>query len=176
MGCNNDDTSMRVLRLAREPSDESTAVVISGIVSTVQSRPIALHFTGRPHHGGVFAGLILSLTDQPSKPNAASLGIKVPYRIFQDSLGHFIFADGPQGFSARCRNCPFPCRESGDKVVKQHHPGNVDGLGVVKGPSIAVPSAHPDRRPRGPQPAGCGGPRRVQRWSQRALTAACGSR
>jgi transposase len=47
----NDDTSMRVLRLAREPSDERTGVFTSGIVSTAQGWKIALFFTGRQHAG-----------------------------------------------------------------------------------------------------------------------------
>ncbi len=47
----NDDTSMRVLRLAREPSDDRTGVFTSGIVSTKQGRQIALYFTGRQHAG-----------------------------------------------------------------------------------------------------------------------------
>ncbi|HLJ16349.1 MAG TPA: transposase, partial [Bryobacteraceae bacterium] len=47
----NDDTSMRVLRLAREPSDERTGVFTSGIVSTKQGQRIALYFTGRQHAG-----------------------------------------------------------------------------------------------------------------------------
>jgi len=45
----NDDTNMRVLRLAREPSDDRTGVFTSGIVSTQQGRRIALYFTGRQH-------------------------------------------------------------------------------------------------------------------------------
>ncbi len=46
----NDDTSMRVLRLARgEPSDDRTGVFTSGIVSTQRGRRIALYFTGRQH-------------------------------------------------------------------------------------------------------------------------------
>jgi transposase len=47
----NDDTSMRVLRLAREPSDDRTGVFTSGIVSTQEGRKIALYFTGRQHAG-----------------------------------------------------------------------------------------------------------------------------
>ena len=42
---------MRVLRLAREPSDDRTGVFTSGIVSTQQGRRIALYFTGRQHAG-----------------------------------------------------------------------------------------------------------------------------
>ena len=47
----NDDTSMRVLRLAREPSDDRTGVFTTGIVSTQQGQRIALYFTGRQHAG-----------------------------------------------------------------------------------------------------------------------------
>jgi transposase len=47
----NDDTSMRVLRLAREPSDDRTGVFTSGIVSTQQGRRIAWYFTGRQQTG-----------------------------------------------------------------------------------------------------------------------------
>ena len=47
----NDDTGMRVLRMAREPSDDRTGVFTSGIVSTQPGRRIALYFTGRQHAG-----------------------------------------------------------------------------------------------------------------------------
>ena len=47
----NDDTGMRVLRLAREPPDDRTGVFTSGIVSTKQGQRIALYFTGRQHAG-----------------------------------------------------------------------------------------------------------------------------
>jgi hypothetical protein len=47
----NDDTGMRVLRLAREPDDERTGVFTSGIVSTQEGRKLALYFTGRQHAG-----------------------------------------------------------------------------------------------------------------------------
>src|SRR6202035_1507891 len=47
----NDDTSMRVLHLTREPLDERTGVFTSGIVSTSQGWKIALYFTGRQHAG-----------------------------------------------------------------------------------------------------------------------------
>src|SRR5258708_17849464 len=47
----NDDTGMRVLRLAREPSDQRTGVFTSGIVATAQGRQIALYFTGPKHAG-----------------------------------------------------------------------------------------------------------------------------
>jgi len=54
----NDDTSMKVLRLAREPSDERTGVFTSGIVSTRQGQKIALFFTGRQHAGENLADVL----------------------------------------------------------------------------------------------------------------------
>jgi hypothetical protein len=54
----NDDTSMRVLRLVREPSDERTGVFTSGIVSTGQGWKIALYFTGRQHAGENLADVL----------------------------------------------------------------------------------------------------------------------
>src|SRR6202167_1527161 len=47
----NDDTSMRVLRLPREPSDERTGVFTSGIVSPGRVGKFALSFPGRQHAG-----------------------------------------------------------------------------------------------------------------------------
>jgi transposase len=47
----NDDTGMRILRLAREPGDQRTGTFTSGIVSVVGARTIALFFTGWKHAG-----------------------------------------------------------------------------------------------------------------------------
>ena len=54
----NDDTGMRVLRLAREPSDERTGVFTSGIVASRQGRMIPLFFTGRQHAGENLADVL----------------------------------------------------------------------------------------------------------------------
>jgi transposase len=54
----NDDTSMRVLRMKRDPSDQRTGVFTSGIVSTGQGRKIALYFTGRQHAGENLADVL----------------------------------------------------------------------------------------------------------------------
>jgi transposase len=45
----NDDTSMRVLMLKRNPSDERAGVFTSGIVLVGEDRKIALYFTGSRH-------------------------------------------------------------------------------------------------------------------------------
>jgi transposase len=47
----NDDTSMRILRLIREPGDKRTGTFTSGIVSLVDAWTIALFFTGTKHAG-----------------------------------------------------------------------------------------------------------------------------
>jgi transposase len=47
----NDDTSMRILRLIREPGDKRTGTFTSGIVSLVGAWTIALFFTGSKHAG-----------------------------------------------------------------------------------------------------------------------------
>src|SRR5713226_759151 len=60
------DTSMRVLKLAREPSDERTGVFTSGIVSTGQGQKIALYFTGRQHAGENIANVLKQRTKELS--------------------------------------------------------------------------------------------------------------
>ncbi len=47
----NDDTSMRILHLTREPGDKRTGTFTSGIVSIVGAWTIALFFTGWKHAG-----------------------------------------------------------------------------------------------------------------------------
>jgi transposase len=59
----NDDTGMRILRLAREPSDKRTGVFTSGIVSLWRNRRIALFFTGRQHAGENLADLLNRRTE-----------------------------------------------------------------------------------------------------------------
>jgi len=54
----NDDTGMRILQLAREPSDERTGVFTSGIVSACRAHKIALFFTGRQHAGENLADVL----------------------------------------------------------------------------------------------------------------------
>jgi transposase len=54
----NDDTGMRVLRLAREPSDRRSGVFTSGIVAVYQGRQIAIFCTGRQHAGENLADVL----------------------------------------------------------------------------------------------------------------------
>ena len=54
----NDDTSMRVLKMEREPGDDRTGVFTSGIVSTRQGGKIARYFTGRQQAGENLADVL----------------------------------------------------------------------------------------------------------------------
>ena len=54
----NDDTSMRILRLTREPDDKRTGTFTSGIVSLVGAWTIALFFTGWKHAGENIADVL----------------------------------------------------------------------------------------------------------------------
>jgi transposase len=54
----NDDTGMRVLRLAREPSDRRSGVFTSGIVAVYQGRQIAIFITGPQHAGENLADVL----------------------------------------------------------------------------------------------------------------------
>jgi transposase len=54
----NDDTSMRVLQMERDPGDDRTVVFTTGIVSTASGRKIALYFTGRQHAGENLADVV----------------------------------------------------------------------------------------------------------------------
>jgi transposase len=64
----NDDTSMRVLHLVREPSDQRTGVFTSGIVATGAGRKIALYFTGRQHAGENLAEVLRRRAPDLSAP------------------------------------------------------------------------------------------------------------
>jgi transposase len=54
----NDDTSMRILRLVREPGDKRRGTFTSGIVSLMGAWTIALFFTGSKHAGENLADVL----------------------------------------------------------------------------------------------------------------------
>ena len=110
----NDDTRMRVLRLAREPSDERTGVFTSGIVSTKQGQQIALYFTGRQHAGENLADVLRERRAELCAPvqmcdalarNVPKLpgGIEV---LLANCLAHGrrLFVDLLPNFPAECRH------------------------------------------------------------------------
>lgn len=63
----NDDTSMRVLKLEREPGEKRTGVFTSGIVATAQGWKIALYFTGRQHAGENLADVLKQRTKEQGR-------------------------------------------------------------------------------------------------------------
>ena len=109
----NDDTRMRVLRLAREPSDERIGV-FSGIVSTSRGQQIALYFTGRQHAGENLADVLraraaelhppIQMCDALSRnvPKLAT-GIEI---LLANCLAHGrrLFVDLVPNFPTECRH------------------------------------------------------------------------
>jgi hypothetical protein len=108
----NDDTSMRILRLAREPSDKRTGTFTSGIVSLWQGRRIALFFTGRQHAGENLAHVLKRRAEQIRAPiqmcdalsrNApkAAIGVKI---LLANCLAHGRrqFVDVAASFPGEC--------------------------------------------------------------------------
>jgi transposase len=109
----NDDTSMRVLRLAREPSDKRTGVFTSGIVATSEGRKIALYFTGRQHAGENLADVLrqraaelrapIQMCDALSR-NVPKLSAGVEIMIAHClAHGRRQFIDIVQSFPSECR-------------------------------------------------------------------------
>jgi transposase len=109
----NDDTSMRVLHLAREPSDERTGVFTSGIVSTQQGQRIAPYFTGRQHAGENLRDVLQHRVAELARPiqmcdalsrNAPKLsdGAEI---LLANCLAH-----GRRQFVEVAVNFPEPCR------------------------------------------------------------------
>jgi transposase len=86
----NDDTSMRILRLTREPDDKRTGTFTSGIVSIVGAWTIALFFTGWKHAGENIAEVL--------KQRAS--GLPAPIQMC-DALSRNI----PKGVETLIANC-----------------------------------------------------------------------
>jgi transposase len=109
----NDDTSMRVLHLEREPSDERTGVFTSGIVSTGQGQQIALYFTGRQHAGENIAEVLEQRSAQLPSPiqmcDALSRNVpKLPAGV--EILLANCLAHGRRQFVEVAANFPDECR------------------------------------------------------------------
>src|SRR5713101_4128967 len=109
----NDDTGMRVLRLAREPSDERTGVFTSGIVSTGEGWKIALYFTGRQHAGENIADVLKQRAAERPAPiqmcDALSRNVpKLPAGV--EILLANCLAHGRRQFVEVAANFPDQCR------------------------------------------------------------------
>jgi transposase len=109
----NDDTGMRVLRLAREAGDPRTGVFTSGIVATAQDRQIALYFTGPKHAGENLAEVLkrraAELPPLMQMSDALSRNVpKLPAGV--EMLLARCLAHGRRQFVDVAPNFPEPCR------------------------------------------------------------------
>ena len=109
----NDDTSMRVLRLAREPSDDRTGVFTSGIVSTQAGRRIALYFTGRQHAGENLRDVLEHRTTGLARPLQMCDALSRNTPKLTDGAEILLancLAHGRRQFVEVAANFPEPCR------------------------------------------------------------------
>jgi transposase len=109
----NDDTSMRILKLAREPGDKRTGIFTSGIVSILGARRIALFFTGSKHAGENIAEVLkkrarelpppIQMSDALSRNIPKLEGIKI---LFANCLAHGRrqFVELVESFPEECRH------------------------------------------------------------------------
>jgi transposase len=109
----NDDTSMRVLMLKRDPSDERTGVFTSGIVSVGKDRKIALYFTGSRHAGENLAEVLKQRSAELPSPiqmcDALSRNVpKLPTGV--EILLANCLAHGRRQFVDVAENFPNECR------------------------------------------------------------------
>jgi len=109
----NDDTTMRVLRLQRQTSQERTGVFTSGIVSTAEGRKIALFFTGDKHAGENLADVLRRRAAELAAPiqmcDALSRNVpKLPSGV--EILLANCLAHGRRQFVEIAANFPEQCR------------------------------------------------------------------
>lgn len=109
----NDDTSMRVLHLEREPSDQRTGVFTSGIVAIGADRKIALYFTGRQHAGENLAAVLKQRAPELGAPiqmcDAASRNVPKLSEGAQILVANCI-AHGRRQFVEVAQSFPSECR------------------------------------------------------------------
>jgi transposase len=108
----NDDTGIRILRLAREPGDKRTGTFTSGVVSIVGAWRIALYFTGWKHAGENIAEVLkqrarelpapIQMCDALSRNTPKLEGVEI-------RLGNCL-AHGRRQFVEVVENFPEECR------------------------------------------------------------------
>ncbi len=108
----NDDTGMRILRLAREPGDQRTGTFTSGVVSMVGAWRIALYFTGWKHAGENLAEVLkrrvrelpapIQMCDALSRNSPKLEGVEI---LLANCLAH-----GRRQFVEVVENFPEECR------------------------------------------------------------------
>jgi transposase len=109
----NDDTSMRVLRLAREPSDERTGVFTSNILAITAARhKIALYFTGSKHAGENMTDILKQRAKESPPPiqMCDALSRNTPKASGVEILLANCMAHGRRQFVEIAPNFPTECR------------------------------------------------------------------
>jgi len=108
----NDDTGMRILRLAREPGDKRTGTFTSGIVSIVGAWSIALYFTGPKHAGENIAEVLKQRTRELPAPiqMCDALSRNTPKLEGVEPLQANCLAHGRRQFVEVVENFPEECR------------------------------------------------------------------
>jgi transposase len=109
----NDDTSMRVLRLKRDPNDERTGVFTSGLVSISDGHRIALFFTGSQHAGENLADVLKQRSAELPGPiqMCDALSRNVPrLTAGTETLLANCLAHGRRQFVEVAENFPRECR------------------------------------------------------------------
>jgi hypothetical protein len=119
----NDDTGMRILRLAREPGDKRSGTFTSGIVSILDTWRIALFFTGPKHAGENIAevlkrrdrGLptVIQMCDALSRNTPKLEGIKT---LLANCLAH-----GRRQFVKVAESFPQECRHVLEALGNVYH-------------------------------------------------------
>jgi hypothetical protein len=118
----NDDTSMRILQITREPGDKRTGIFTSGIVSIVAAYRITLFFTGPKHAGENIAEVLkqrarelpapIQMCDALSR-NSPKTGIKT---LLANCLAH-----GRRQVVEVVENFPEECRHILEKLGHVYH-------------------------------------------------------
>jgi transposase len=136
----NDDTSMKVLSLARAIAEEAgdrTGIFTSGVVSTAEGRKIALFFTGRQHAGENLADVLKRRAAELPTPIQMSdaLSRNAPKPI--DVLVGNCLAHGRRQFVKITPNFPEPCRHvlealgevyQYDQAAREHRLSRIERL------------------------------------------------
>jgi hypothetical protein len=119
----NDDISMRILRLTREPGDKRTGIFTTGIVSIVGTRTISLFFTGAKHAGENIAEVLkrrtrelpapIQMCDALSRNTPKVAGVNV---LLANCLAH-----GRRQIVGVAENFPQECRHVLEKLGSVYH-------------------------------------------------------
>jgi hypothetical protein len=106
----NDDTSMRVLKLARNTDDGRTGVFTSGIVSICAGWKIALYFTGWKHAGENLADVLKQRATESEAPiqMCDALSRNSP-KLIETLLANCL-AQGRRQFTEVAESFPDQCR------------------------------------------------------------------